>query len=218
MFVGGKTMRSTLGVGLSLWLMAMAFPGGALAQAPGAAPGLPSQPAPHLTTSEATRAFAQAMFFCLGSRLGGQMIKDAPEDLRSAYAPASGVDLTWAEAGEKLPEDTPVWVSRRLGYLLYILEPSPERCEVHANQLPVQAAFQLIVDAMKQQYSDLFTAVAPKPGFSPIAYQFEHVENGVRYVFHMEGTETGLPGREPHISLLSGVVLRQPATDPPAFR
>lgn len=183
-----------------------------------ATPGPWTPAGPNLTKTEARQAFAQAMLFCLGSRIAGQEIKDAPEDVRAFYVPAPPNDREWADWGHSLPASTPVWMSRRLGHLLYIVEPSPEQCEVHSSELPIDETFQLVVSTMRQQFADVFTPVTPKPGVSPFAYQFEHVEGGVRYVFHMEGAERSSPGQELRVNILYGVVLRQPATAPPAFR
>ena len=211
-------MRAISHAGLSIWLIAIASPSAAFSEAAGHAFQQPTRAAANLTKSEVERAFAQAMFACLATRLGKQTVKDAPEELRSAYSPASDNDRWWADPAQKLPANTPIWMSQRLGSLLFIVEPSPERCEVRATQLPVQATFQTVVAVIQQQYSDVLTPIALKPGYDPIAYQFEHVENGTRYVVHMEGAEPGAPGHALRYSLLLGVVLRQPAADSPAFR
>lgn len=181
-------------------------------------------PADHITKVEAERAFAEAMFVCLGSRLAGQMIKDAPNDAQAPYATATEGDRAWT--GVQLRSDEPVWVSRRLGHLLLIVEPSRDRCEVHGTQFPVDASFQLVRDAIKQNLAGIFAAVQLSRGVSPIAYQYEGVADGSRFVVHMEGAEPGhiespepgKPGLDLPTSILFGAVIRQAATDSPAFR
>lgn len=220
-----RTYRRRVLAGCTIAALGLAtFAYGEDAPSTGAAFSSATAPAPQITKTEAERAFAQAMFICLGSRLSGQMIKDAPKDIRDPFAAATDGDRAYT--GVQLRDDEPVWVSRRLGHLLLILEPSSDSCQVHGAQIPVDASFQLVRDAIKQKLSDQFSAVELKPGVSPITYQFEYVAGGARYVVHMEGTEPGHikspkpgePGIDLPVSVLFGAVARQSVTDAPAFR
>jgi hypothetical protein len=175
----------------------------------------PSPPAPNLTNGEAIGIFGGAMLDCLRTRMAGQMIKDLPAAERTNLKPASAGDRQWV--GSTVPAGAPLWTSERLGYLLMIAEPSPERCEVRAVQLPVERTFQAVLFAMGKALPD-FKPVDVKPGYDPINYQLEDVDQGQRYVFHLEGAEPGAPGHMLRFSILSGVVVRQPVTDHPAFR
>jgi hypothetical protein len=209
-FIKRNWLSFPLGLGLALSLASMA------------ASAAPTQPAARITKTEAKTAFTQAMFLCLGDELAGKSVKDAPAELQAAFAPATDGDRAFAGAG--LKSDTPIWVSRRLGWLLYVIEISPNQCEVRAAQMPVQETLQMVADSMRKQFSDVFMEVAVKARRGPVAYQFEHVEGGARYVLHVEGDDNlkapdpDKPGSEMQFSALYGVVLRQPAADPPAFR
>lgn len=188
--------------GLAAIALAFGFAVGAV----DAFPTQPTQPASPITKTEAERAFAQAVFFCLGTRAGHQTIKDAPADVRADYEPASESDRAFA--GGIFPPSVPMWVSRRLGYHLYIFEPSPERCEAHAVGLPVEATFELVKGVLQKSFPEL-RPVPPKQDASPIAYEFEGVEGGENYIVHLGGAEAGALGNAQSVSLLNGVVVRQ---------
>ncbi len=110
-----------------------------------------------------------------------------------------------------------MWVFRRLGHVLTIVEPSLQRCEVWATQLPVDRTFQPLVAVLEAQFP-FFKPVGLRPGYDPIAYQLEASDGATRLVFHLEGAEPGAPGHLMRVSLLFGAVVRQPATESPPFR
>lgn len=185
-----------------------------------AGPALPTrQPAPDLTTAEAERAYAEAVLLCLRTREARQSVS-TPAEFRAAYEPAPAADRWCAGpplAGGAFRASVPIWESRRLGNLLFVIEPSTSRCEVRATELPVRATFQLAVRSV-QQSSPGFQAVGLEPSYNPIAYQLEHVERATRLVVHLEGAEPGAPEHAMRFSLLIGVVVRQPASERPPFR
>jgi hypothetical protein len=200
----GFARRVAISSGIIVLLAAPA----AVAQEPGQ-----TLPIKGLTNTDAITAFGGAMMVCLRTRTGNQTVNDLAPGDRADFQPAAAADRKWAG---KVADATPVWVSTKLGYLLNISEPSPERCEVHAIQLPVERTFQAVLFAMGKAMPE-FKPVALRPAYNPIAYQIEQVEHGTRYVFHMEGAEPGAPGHALRFSLLYGVVVRQPATDKPVF-
>src|SRR5579862_1052077 len=102
-------------------------------------------PAQDLTKSEAMGAFGDALFACLRTRLDRHAIKDLPDAERANLRPASSDDRAWAGSQ---PPATPIWVTGRLGYVLDVAEPSRDRCEVHAIQLPVEDTFRAVRLAM----------------------------------------------------------------------
>jgi hypothetical protein len=173
-----------------------------------------TSPSSGLTKAEVETVFAAAIFDCLRTRMDGQSIRDLPASDRADLRPASADDRIWAQ--NPSPE-TPVWVTEKLGYLLSIAEPAPERCEVRAIQLPVEDTFRVVRFAMSKAFPD-FKPVTLRPGYDPIAYQLEMVDHDTRYVLHLEGAEPGAPMHAFRFSLLYALFLRQPASQPPAFR
>ena len=152
---------------------------------------------------------------CLQSREGGQMIKDLGNGIAMKVEPATAEDRKWA--GPNTPAYAPVWVTDMLGNRLVISEPSSERYEVHALQLPVDRTFQAVIFALSHAVPDL-KPVRVDPGYDPIVYQLESVSGGARYIVHMEGAEPGAPGHDLRFSLLYAYVSRQPATTGEATR
>jgi len=177
-------------------------------------PGL-TRPTPGLTNPEAIRAFVWAMFACAGTRFEHKMLADAPPEVRNELQSASEADRRWA--GPSITPESPVWVTKHLGHLLTIAEPSLDRCEVAATQLPVERTVTALNNAVVTTFPE-FKIVALKPGYDPIAYQYELVRDDTRYILHVEGAEPGAPGHELRFSLLLGAVVRQPATDAPPYR
>lgn len=181
----------------------------------GAAAAAETPHAAGLTNTEARIAFGEAMFTCLSSRMGRQMIAEMPADQRTNFQPATAEDRKWT--GKRLAPDVPVWVSTKLGSLLNIAEPSRDRCEVNAMQLPVDATFQPVLYAMQKAFPD-FRLMPIQPGYNPIAYQLERVDHAERYILRMEGAEPGAPGHAFRFSLLYGTVTRQAVGDRAAPR
>lgn len=147
-----------------------------------------------------------ALMNCLQSRLSGQTVGDLGDSaaIRVRAAPAQD---RWL-AGPDTPAATPVWITDQLGGLLTIVEPSPDRCEINAIQLPVDRTFQSVIYALQQARPD-FARVHVEPGYNPIVYQLESAGGGVRYIIHMEGAEPGEPGHALRFSLIYAYVERQ---------
>ncbi len=174
-----------------------------------------TQPAPGITNEDAIMIFGGALMDCLQSREGGQSIRELGDAIAMKVEPAGAEDRKWA--GPITPSDSPVWTTGRLGNLLVISEPSPQRCEFHAPQLPVDRNFQAVIFARAHAVPDL-KPVNVDPGFDPIVYQLESVSGGVRYIVHLEGAEPGAPGHDLRFSLLYAYVARQPATTDETIR
>jgi hypothetical protein len=170
--------------------------------------------APDMTVHEAQGLFAQGMLLCLYTRHEQGDIASAPANLRGGLQPATAEDRS--AVGSRVSADTPVWVFGRLGHAVTIVEPSPQRCEVWATQLPVDRTFQPLI-ALLQARFPAFKPIALQPGYDPIGYEFESVEGASRLVFHLEGAEPGAPGHLLKVSLLFGAVVRQPASESPPF-
>ena len=174
-----------------------------------AADGDQTAPAAGLTNQQAVVTFGDALMDCLQSRMSGHMISDLGDSAAIRVRAAPSADR-WL-AGPRTPADTPVWITEPLGGLLAIVEPSPDRCEINAVQLPVDRTFQTVLYALQQARPD-FRQVHIEPGYNPIAYQLESVVQGARYVIHLEGAEPGAPGHALRFSLLYAYVARQPAS------
>jgi hypothetical protein len=168
-------------------------------------------------------AFADSvMLACVGSRDLAGRIADLPKPVLDHFQPAAAIDRKWSRA--KSP-DTPIWTTPVTGGLVTVAEPSPDRCEVTGMKLPVEDTFRMVIDAAQIAHPD-FKSVPIKPGYNPIVYQLERVQDGVRYTVHLEGSEPGglghpdrmLAGHAFRFSLLWAVVVRQPETAKPMFR
>jgi hypothetical protein len=165
-------------------------------------------PATGLTNGDVIKAFGNAVMDCLQSRMGNRMIKDLGNDAAIKVLPATAADKRWAPS--KIPSTAPVWITAKLGYDMNITEPSPDRCEVLAMELPVDRTFRAVAYALTTTFPD-FKSVPVKPGYNPIVYQFESSDDAARYIVHMEGAEPGLPGHAFRFSLLFAYVQREPA-------
>jgi hypothetical protein len=167
-------------------------------------------PSPGLTNTAAVATFTGALMKCVQSRLNGGMISDLPNDPPMRLRPAPAGDR-WV-AGPPT-SDEPLWITDQLGGLLVIAEPSRDRCEVNAIQLPVDRTFQTAIYTIRQVLPD-FTQVHVEPGYNPIAYELELIAKGARYVVHMEGAEPGAPGHELRFSLIHAYVTREAPGQP----
>lgn len=164
-------------------------------------------PTPGLTNTAAVATFTGALMKCVQSRISSGMIRDLPNDPPMRLRPAPPGDR-WV-AGTPT-SDEPLWITDQLGGLLVIAEPSPDRCEVNAIQLPVDRTFQTAIYTFRQVLPD-FTPVHVEPGYNPIAYELHLVSQGVRYVVHMEGAEPGEPGHALRFSMITAWVERRAA-------
>jgi len=190
----------------------------ALGQAP-----MQTPPQAGVTKTQAMIAFAESVTLaCLTSRAQGGQIADLPKPILDHFQPAAAIDRKWSRA--KTP-DTPVWTTPVMGGLVTITEISPDRCEVTGMQLPVEDSFHMVINGAQAGYPD-FKSVPIKPGYNPVVYQLERVQDGVRYTIHLEGSEPGglgnpgrmLMGHAFRFSLLTAVVVRQPEAAKPVFR
>ena len=199
---------------------AAALAGAVLAGAAGAQPAM-APPVAGLTKGQAEGAFVHvALVQCLRSRVAGVMISDLPPEIRGDLRRATAqYSVLVREAA------APNWVGGTLGGLMVVSEPSRERCDVTAMQLPVDPTFQYVLKA-NAATRDPLAPVSVKAGYNPIAYQLERVTDGQRYIVHLEGAEPGglghpltmAQGHAFRFSLLHAWVVRQPADAKPLFR
>jgi hypothetical protein len=171
------------------------------------APG-PTRPAPGLTQGGAVMAFGGAVMDCLQSRMGGQTLRDLSDTAAIKLNAATEQDRKWAPPWTR-PE-TPAWTTQPLGSLMVLTEPTADRCEISATQLPVDSTFRSVAFALGKAFPEM-RRVTVKPGYDPIVYEFEMTQADAKYVVHMEGAEPGTPGHALRFSLLYAYVLRQPA-------
>jgi hypothetical protein len=189
--------RSLLGLGAALSL--------ALATHAGAQTG------PALSKAAAAQGFYLDVARCLYSLEHDGGIAGLPADARADLRPATAAE----RAGFGNPA-IKVWTTDAYGPFVLLAERTPDRCEVVAQQIPVDATFQDVMRRL-QNADPNFAPHAVKPGYNPIAYQLERTANGQRFIVHMEGAEPSgaagfLSGHTFRYSLLSAFVSRQPDT------
>ena len=186
--------------------------GSASAQAPALTPSVAGA-----TVRDAQMQFAGAhLGGCLASREAHGGVADLPASARAHFQPAAPGDRAFSLAKSAA---TPVWITPASGGRLTVDEPTPERCEVLAIDLPVEATFQLALAVARQTQPDFADVPAPK-GYNPIAYQLERTVGAETYVIRVEGSEPGelahpgrmLAGHAFRFSLLRGYVERRAAT------
>ena len=196
-------MRISKSIAAVLSGVALAAAAPALAEDP--LPGM-TPPKPDLTAGEGMGAFMKALLVgCLQSLEQQKPIAELDAGFRTDLVPA-----TPQERGFQSGKDASVavWSSKTLGSHLAVIETSAQRCDVRADQLPVERTFQSTIGALTHVMPD-FQAVPQKPGYNPIVYQYEADRDGAHYVIHMEGAEPGGFGHASRFSLLSGWVTRK---------
>lgn len=189
-------------------LPAAAFGALAIAAGAGQAQEAPAsaEPRPGVTRNAAEGAFGSAILLtCMSALETGKPIADLPEAERSNLRPATPEERKMSRGRDK---PVPVWASLILGGHLTVTETSPQRCDVGADQLPVDETFRRSMSAVALARPS-FHDVPQKPGYNPIVYQMEGDYNGAHYIVHMEGAEPGGFGHAFRFSLLSGWVIRQ---------
>jgi hypothetical protein len=161
------------------------------------------EPAPSLTKTQAEVAFASAVIFtCLTRQERGGSIDDLPAEYRSDLTLADGSDQKWPSNEQPTGR---VWISRTLGSHLRVATLGSGKCQVIADQIPVDETLrktQLSVEKLNQPFSP----VQVKPGYNPVVYEDERVTNGTRIIIHQEGAEPGAPGHLSRFSLLIATV------------
>lgn len=176
-----------------------------------------AEPSGRITVGQAIVAFSSAVFvLCLDSRQHATSIAEMPQKLRAGFRPATAQERAKLRGIIK-NDQAPVWFSDLLGPNLVIIERSPARCDVIADQLPVDETFKTSIDAAKSVYPD-FVSEPTKPDYNPIIYQLERIKGGERYIVHMEGAEPGEPGHASRVSILQAWIVRQSVHDKPPWR
>jgi len=173
----------------------------------------------------ATKHNAEAVFFldvsrCLVSLENGGGVEGLADRMKAGLRPATPSErFLFKDPAVK------VWAQDPFGAHVLLAEKSPERCDVVADQLSVDETFHLTLSNLKKVTGD-FSDVPVRSGYNPVAYQIERVENGVRYVVHLEGSEPGglahpgalFAGHAYRYSLLNAFVVKQAESATPPFR
>jgi hypothetical protein len=152
---------------------------------------------------------------CLTSRERGVMIADLPAADRGDLRPAAPED-------RKIVPDkaAPAWTSDKMGGHVVIYEPSSDRCDVVADQLPVEAPGETCVVAMLLA-QHLPTRLNPLPtnlAQDPVVCQLEGVAGGQRYVVHIEGAPLSGGDHAAQVGSLRAWVAREPSDAKPLSR
>jgi hypothetical protein len=168
-----------------------------------------AQSGPTLSKVAAAEGFYLDVARCLYSLEHSGGIEGLPAEAKADLRPA-----TAAERSVFRDPAIKVWTTDAYGTFVLLGERTPDRCEVVAQQVPVDATFQAVMRRL--QNADPNLAPRPvKPGYNPIAYQLERTANGQRFIVHLEGAEPSgaagfLSGHTFRYSLLSAFVSRQP--------
>jgi len=161
------------------------------------------EPAPGVTKAQAGLAFSSAVIMtCLTQQERGGTIRDLPDEYRSDLVVAEGPDQHWP--GNDDPKGD-VWISRTLGSHLRVATVGTGKCEVIADQLPVDDTLRK-TQLAAEHLNPPFSYVPAKPGYNPIVYQDERVKDGKRIVIHTEGSEPGGFNHMSRFSLLYAAV------------
>ena len=182
-------------------------------------PSIPSAPAGP-TKVDAERWFYLDVVRCLYSLERGGGIADLPAEAQRELRPALPQErFLYPDPKVK------VWATDKFSSHVLAAERNENRCEVVADQLPVEATFKGVMGALHQADRG-FIDYKIEPGYNPIVYQLEKTEGGFRYIVHLEGSEPGglghpdrmLAGHAFRFSLLNAFVIKQPESAKPPFR
>jgi hypothetical protein len=201
---------------LALGAMAVAL---CAAGRPGRAqPAAPTAPQPRTSTqAEAAEGFYLGVARCLYSREHGGGVADLPPEAKADLRPALP-----AERFMFKDEATKVWTTDLYGAHVVIAEPSPGKCQVVADQLPVDATFRRGLARLHS--ADAALREEPvQPGYWPIVDQLERMVETTRYTVRLQGAEPGglahpmqmLAGHASPCSLLIAQVERSPDAPQP---
>ncbi len=159
-------------------------------------------------------AFTTAVLFgCLTNQERRTPIADLPEVYRTGLTAAPDDELKFGP--ERLPANR-VWISSVLGSHLHVYERSPDRCEIVADQLPVEDTLRRTRD-VTLKLDPPFATVDVRPGYNPVVYESVRTVGERTIRVRLEGAEPGLPGHWSRFSLLHAVITGEPAQsgDPP---
>jgi hypothetical protein len=185
-----------------------------------AAPDPATSGTPNLTKAQAMEGFYLDVARCLYALEHNGGIADLPPEAKSDLRPALPAErFLFKDPAVK------VWTTDLYGQHVLIAERTADRCDVVADQLPVEGTFGQVRTRLHQ--ADAALADQPvKGGYNPIAYQLERTAGGMRYIVHLEGSEPGglanpgrmLMGHASRFSRLMAFVVRQPESAKPPFR
>ena len=193
------------------------LPGGTIVAAVLAAAASPAQPvtppAPESPTTQAVVGVVGAVLgTCLVSRERGVMIADLPAADRSNVHPASPEE-------RKISPDkaSSAWTTAALGGHMVISEPSANRCNVTADQVPVETAGQsCVMIALLAQHLPTPLVLQPTNlAHDPVVCQLEGAAGGQRFVVHLESAQPGGVGDAAISSHLQASVVRELADAKP---
>src|SRR5579859_5323579 len=138
-------------------------------------------------SAAATKAQAAEWFYldvarCLYSREHGGGVADLPLQAKADLRPA----LSSERSVFKDPA-TKVWTTTLYGAHVLLAELGPDKCEVVADQLPVDATFRDVV-ARLHKADPVLRDDSVKPDYTwPIAYQLGRAVEGSRFTVRLEG-------------------------------
>jgi len=166
--------------------------------------------------AKAAQRFLLDVTRCLYGLEHASSISELPVALKADLRPASTEERSMFQ-----DPATKVWTNDTYGRHIVLAERTADQCEVNADQLPVEATFAVVRQGLQEADPEL-KAYPIEPGYDPIAYQLERVENGSRFIVRLEGSEPGglghpmrfLAGHAYRFSLLYAKISRQPESAP----
>jgi len=165
-----------------------------------------SEPRPGVTRNEAEAAFGKAVLLSCMSALEQQRpIADLPPEYRADLRPALDTERWMSVSKDK---SVPVWASLTWGGHMTLTETAADRCDVYADQMPVEETLTHAMKAIGLARPD-WREVPQRPDYNPFVYQIEGDHEGAHYVVHFEGAEPGAPGHAYRFSLLHATVTRK---------
>ncbi|HEY3950990.1 hypothetical protein [Phenylobacterium sp.] len=174
-------------------------------------------PTPGLTQAKAAEGFYLDVARCLYSREHGAGVAELP--------PEAKADLRPAEPAERHLFKDPavkVWTNDLLRDHVVLAELSPGKCQVVADQLPVDATFRDVVARLHRSDPVLRDGAARSDRAWPIAYRLEREADGAHYTVRLEGSDPGglahplrmAEGHAFRFSLLTATIERTPGGGP----
>ena len=167
----------------------------------------PAMTASALTAEDVSRGFRDGVGVCITAGLQGKSIGQLGETDLKGLSPGG------ESMRSMLNLSGPVWDVPSAKGIVVVWEPKAGDCEVMAYGPPVDLTFKAVVADAKKQAPKLVD-VPIQPGYDPIVYRLNAVENGaVRLDVVLHGAEPGTPGHTFRFSMLKALVM-WPSTSP----
>ena len=160
-----------------------------------------------MTAEDVSRGFRDGVGVCITAGLQGKSIGQLGEADRKGLSPGG------ESVRSMLNLSGPVWDVPAAKGIVVVWEPKSGDCEVMGYGPPVDLTFKAAVADAKKLAPKLVD-VAIEPGYDPIVYRLNEVENGaVRLDVMLHGAEPGTPGHTFRFSMLKALVT-WPSTSP----